>query len=138
MASIDLSSYNDLFITNARNCIDTINKNVILFSLSANEQEKKTAISEIFRMIHMLKSQSAFMGYSSTAGFCLILEKIFYVIKNNVNLLTADKLSEFKQAFTLLTSNIQSITEQKKELDFSESLNKFAMIYKEHYEDSDH
>jgi len=70
---MDLSQYRDLFISEAVEQIDTINKALLELE---SKPEKSELIGEIFRSVHTLKGMSATMGYDPLTDITHELENL--------------------------------------------------------------
>lgn len=130
MVSFDINSYHSLFIKNARDCLNSIKDNLISL--------KTENVFEMYRMVHMLKSQSGFMGYQNTAQYCLLLEKIFKLIKEKNLLLNPSQISNINQALDILTKDLDQIEQQKKEIELIEKIDQLNQVYKNQYETVNH
>lgn len=118
MATTDLDSYHQLFIQSARDCLNILKSNFNAY-ITALPGQKTESLSEMFRMAHMIKGQAAAMGYQNTAQYCLTLQRIFQVIKEKNLTLSSNQINDINQAIAILEQNLNSIDQQKKELDFS-------------------
>lgn len=133
MISFDLNSYHPLFIKNARDCLNNLRSNLAGY-LSLDPQTKSQHAFEMFRMAHMLKGQSAFMGYPNTAQYCLILEKIFRLIQEKNLILKEDQMTELSQALDILTKDLTQIEAEKKEASLEENIKQLNQVYTNQYE----
>lgn len=79
MATVDLSTYKNLYVETALEFVNLMKKN--LHILSQNPQAKQN-IFELFRAAHSLKSQSYALQYMSTALYCKVLEDYFHEIND--------------------------------------------------------
>ena len=118
MVITDLDSYHGLFIQSARDCLNTLRNNFNAYVTSL-PQLNTEAVSEMFRMTHMIKGQAAAMGYQNTAQYCLTLQRIFQMVKEKNLSLNSNQIKDINQAINILEQNLNSIDQQKKELDFS-------------------
>jgi len=133
MVSFDINSYHSLFIKNAKDCLNSLKANLISFS-STGFQQKTVNIFEMYRLVHMLKSQSGFMGYQNTAQYCLLLEKIFKQIKEKNIPLNSNQINDINQALDVLTKDLDQINQQKKEIELIDKIDQLNQIYKNQYE----
>jgi chemotaxis protein histidine kinase CheA len=117
MANNDLSSYHNLFIEKATDCLQIMKDKLAVLNSSSDQQIKFEAISELHRMAHTLKGQCAFMGYSITAHYCLLLEKIFLVLKEKTILPLVDQMTILSSAGVNLTSALTTIAQTHQEPD---------------------
>lgn len=114
----NLSQYLDLFLQTGKEYLQSLNKCLIV--LEKNPQDKD-AIGEVFRSAHSLKSQSAAMGFASTAFLCHTVEDIFYEIKQGKLQVTPELADLLFASFDGLTNSINQIEKDHKELDLNES-----------------
>jgi two-component system, chemotaxis family, sensor kinase CheA len=131
MLSFDVSSYRDQFLTYANQSIGTVQTNISLFTQSTLTEEQKQLKNEVFRMIHTLKSQSAFMGYAETANLCLIMEKILKQLLNTNFTLTSLQYSVLNEGIVLLTQDIANIKQFNKEVEVKVIIAKLTNLFTE-------
>ncbi|HEV7453804.1 MAG TPA: chemotaxis protein CheW [Candidatus Saccharimonadales bacterium] len=113
----DLSQYLDLYIQTSKEYIQSLN--AALLVLEKNPAEK-TAIEDVFRNAHSLKSQSAAMGFEQTGYLCHVVEDVFYEIKQERMSLTAELADRLFAAFDALGASLASIEKEQKEVDLSQ------------------
>src|SRR5687767_14465533 len=113
----DLSQYQDLYIQTGKEYIQSLNASLLKLEKNTND---KSAIEEIFRSAHSLKSQSAAMGYQSTGYLCHVIEDVFYEIKNDRLLLNPELADYLFKALDGLDSSLRHIEKNNKEIDLSD------------------
>lgn len=112
----ELSQYKDLYLQTSREYLQALNNSLLLLE---KDQHDQTAIDEIFRSAHSLKSQSAAMGYEKTGFLCHTVEDIFYEIKQGRLELTPELADILFKAFDDLTHSIDSIESNDTETDLT-------------------
>ena len=137
MTVFELDSYHTLFVKNARDCLNNLKTNLITYN-SSTSQEKITKVTEMFRLAHMIKGQSAFMNYQNTTRYCLLLERVFKTVKEKNFVFNSNQIDQLIQVLDTLSKNLDAIDHQKKEIDLTEKINSLEQIYKNQYENSHH
>jgi len=137
MTVFELDSYHTLFVKNARDCLNNLKTNLITYN-SSTSQEKITKVTEMFRLAHMIKGQSAFMNYQNTTRYCLLLERVFKTVKEKNFVFNSNQIDQLIQVLDTLSKNLDTIDHQKKEIDLTEKINSLEQIYKNQYENSHH
>ena len=120
MTAIDLKTYLPMFISSVKDSLIIVEKNFnILLSSTVNPDQQKIAYTEIHRMFHMIKGRALFMGYEQTGQYCLLLEKIFSLLKENKLSLSIEQITTFSNSVKVLSDDLKMIEQQKKEIDLS-------------------
>lgn len=112
----NFAEYKDLYVQTSKEYLQELNTGLLKLE---KDPKEIAAIEDIFRSAHSLKSQSAAMGYDSTAFLCHTIEDVFYEIKEGrleIKPELADKLFE---AFDGLTESISLIEKENKEIDLN-------------------
>ncbi|HSX33782.1 MAG TPA: ATP-binding protein [Candidatus Saccharimonadales bacterium] len=113
----DLSQYLDLYVQTSKEYIQGLNAALLVLEKSPAD---KTAIEDVFRNAHSLKSQSAAMGYQTTGFLCHVVEDVFYEIKQGRMRLTPELADKLFGAFDALGQSIAQIEKDRHEADLSE------------------
>ena len=98
---MDLSSYKDLYISEAREYLSQISE--LLLSLE-RMPDNKDIIREIYRLMHSLKGSSATMGYSS-------IELLAHEAENLLSLVRDGKIQVNSDLIDLLLSVVDSLND---------------------------
>src|SRR5689334_19440098 len=112
----DTAQYLDLYIQTSKEYVQALNASLLVLEKNAAD---KTAIEDVFRNAHSLKSQSAAMGFETTGFLCHTVEDVFYEIKNGRLTLTPSLADQLFAAFDALGASLANIEQQSKELDVS-------------------
>lgn len=75
---MDMSQYRDLFVSEAREHLRTMNGLIEALSHGAQEQEQ---IDSLFRMAHSIKGMAASMGYQETADLAHRMEDVMALVR---------------------------------------------------------
>jgi two-component system chemotaxis sensor kinase CheA len=121
----DLSQYLDLYVQTAKEYIQSLNASLLV--LEKNPQDK-TAIEDIFRNAHSLKSQSAAMDFTSTGYLCHVVEDVFYEIKQGRKAVTPELADELFAAFDGLGVSVSRIETESHEADLSQLAEKIKSL----------
>lgn len=121
----DLAAYKDLYLQTSKEYLQELNSSLLKLE---KDPLDKTAIEDIFRSAHSLKSQSAAMGYTSTAFLCHTIEDVFYEIKEDKLVINSDIADVLFSAFDNLSSSIESIEKNNQELDSAQLVEKLKTL----------
>ncbi|MHB8894479.1 MAG: chemotaxis protein CheW [Candidatus Geothermincolia bacterium] len=114
---MDISQYKDLFITEAQEHLDSLNK--FLLQLE-NEPDNLDVITEIFRSAHTLKGMSATMGYDQLTELAHEMENLLEHLRTGDILVTTNVVDTLFSCFDTLGAIINAIAEDRpEEIDFS-------------------
>lgn len=133
MAAFDVSSYHDLFITNAKECLNDALLHINALS-EPNPIDIPTHVSEIHRRFHMLKSQCHFMGYPKTGALAAEIEKLSEIVKNNAQLYSTTWLQTVSKASLLVQQAIAKIEKDHTDSDFSKEIQDLELVIAQTYE----
>jgi two-component system, chemotaxis family, sensor kinase CheA len=113
---MDISQYKDLFITEAQEHLDSLNK--FLLQLE-NEPENMEVLTEIFRSAHTLKGMSATMGYDQLTELAHEMENLLEHLRAGDIAVTTSVVDTLFSCFDTLGSIIGAIAEGRSEtIDF--------------------
>src|SRR6185369_3343026 len=113
----DLSQYQELYVQTSKEYIQSLNASLLV--LEKNPADK-TAIEDVFRNAHSLKSQSAAMGFEQTGYLCHVVEDVFYEIKKERIRITPELADHLFAAFDALGTSLARIEKEQQEVDLSE------------------
>lgn len=114
--SEDLSQYRELYLQTSKEYIQSLNAALLKLEKNATDA---TAIDDIFRSAHSLKSQSAAMDYQTTGYLCHVIEDVFYEVKKGRLTLTPEIADKLFAALDALGSSIAQIEKEQHEVDLS-------------------
>jgi len=121
----DLSQYLDLYVQTSKEYIQSLNASLLVLEKNSSD---KTAIEDIFRNAHSLKSQSAAMDFTSTGYLCHVVEDVFYEIKQGRMALTPELADQLFTAFDGLGGSIARIETDGHEADLTELAEKIKQL----------
>ncbi len=124
MVDLDLSSYKPLYIQTA---YALVNEYRIAFNLFHTDISDTIALTNLHRISHSLKGQSAFMNYSQTALFFKQLEDFYSLLKNKPDLISLPLVQEIPQP-DILSKMILHIEKKNTEYPIETELNKLKHI----------
>ncbi|MBU4240442.1 MAG: Hpt domain-containing protein, partial [Actinobacteria bacterium] len=114
---MDISQYKDLFITEAHDHLDSLNK--FLLQLES-DPENLDVVTEIFRSAHTLKGMSATMGYDQLTELAHEMENLLEHLRSGDCPVTTDVVDTLFACFDTLGSIIEAVAEDRPEqIDFS-------------------
>ena len=114
---MDISQYKDLFITEAQEHLDSLNK--FLLQLE-NEPGNLDVVTEIFRSAHTLKGMSATMGYDQLTELAHEMENLLEHLRSGDCQVTGDVVDTLFACFDSLGAIIDAIAEDRPEqVDYS-------------------
>lgn len=114
MATVDLSSYRQLYLETAKQYYDILSNNYLKISRNSLD---KDAIKNIYISAHSLKSQSHAMGYIKMETLSGIIEKVIKNILANNTQIPNDLMVVIKEAIENVEISLRSIEEENKEKD---------------------
>ncbi len=114
---MDISQYKDLFITEAQEHLDALNK--FLLQLE-NDPNNLDVVTEIFRSAHTLKGMSATMGYDQLTELAHEMENLLEHLRTGDVPVTTNVVDTLFSCFDTLGAIINAIAEDRPEqIDFS-------------------
>ena len=114
---MDISQYKDLFITEAQEHLDSLNK--FLLQLE-NDPNNLDVVTEIFRSAHTLKGMSATMGYDQLTELAHEMENLLEHLRTGDVRVTTNVVDTLFSCFDTLGAIINAIAEDRPEqIDFS-------------------
>ncbi len=114
---MDISQYKDLFITEAQEHLDSLNK--FLLQLE-NDPSNLDVITEIFRSAHTLKGMSATMGYDQLTELAHEMENLLEHLRTGDIPVTTGVVDTLFSCFDTLGAIINAIAEDRPgEIDYS-------------------
>lgn len=113
---MDISQYKDLFITEAQEYLDSLNKSLMQLE---NEPDNLDLITDIFRSAHTLKGMSATMGYDNLTLLAHEMENMLEHLRTGDIPVVPSIVDTLFGCFDTLGEIIDSIAEDKaEEVDF--------------------
>ncbi len=109
---MDISQYKDLFITEAQEHLDALNK--FLLQLE-NDPQNLDVVTEIFRSAHTLKGMSATMGYDQLTELAHEMENLLEHLRTGDVLVTTAVVDTLFSCFDTLGAIINAIAEDRAE-----------------------
>jgi len=121
---IDTDKYKDIFLSEAKNLIEIMNKALLKLEKIPTKME---LVNDIFRSVHTLKGMADTMDYQKTVQLCHALEDLLDLIKRKKIKLdrSVDILFE---CFDTLEAALKILKEGKKELDMSSLVKKLQKL----------
>ena len=104
--SINLGEYRDIFLEEADELIQELNKN--LLELEKNP-ENAIIINNIFRAAHSLKSSAAFVGLNDLSDLAHRMENLLQGIRDKTNIITQEVVDVIFKCFDAITEVIDSV-----------------------------
>lgn len=102
----DLPAFKDLYLKTSRENIQVLKTSLKeLFLQSGNT----TAIDEIHRNAHTLKSKSLLMGYTDIAALAKSIEDTFYEIKNGKTTVSQELLANLSNTVIGLDKALETL-----------------------------
>jgi len=118
---MDISQYKDLFITEAQEHLDALNK--FLLQLE-NDPQNLDVVTEIFRSAHTLKGMSATMGYDQLTELAHEMENLLEHLRTGDVMVTTAVVDTLFSCFDTLGAIINAIAEDR-----AEDVNFNALVY---------
>jgi len=126
---MDISQYKDLFITEAQEHLDALNK--FLLQLE-NEPDNIDVITEIFRSAHTLKGMSATMGYDQLTELAHEMENLLEHLRTGDIAVTTGVVDTLFACFDTLGAIINAIAEDRpEEIDFTSLVSEIRAVTEE-------
>jgi len=126
---MDISQYKDLFITEAQEHLDALNK--FLLSLE-NDPTNLDVVTEIFRSAHTLKGMSATMGYDQLTELAHEMENLLEHLRTGDTPVTTSVVDTLFACFDTLGAIINAIAEDRpEEIDFSGLVSEIRSVTEE-------
>lgn len=123
---MDISQYKDLFITEAQEHLDSLNK--FLLKLEG-DPEDRDVITEIFRSAHTLKGMSATMGYDQLTELAHEMEDLLDHLRAGDMPVTATVVDMLFNCFDTLGEIIEAISSgSEEEIDYSALISEIREI----------
>ncbi|MBU4385776.1 MAG: chemotaxis protein CheA [Actinobacteria bacterium] len=123
---MDISQYKDLFITEAHDHLDSLNKFLLRLE---SDPENLDVVTEIFRSAHTLKGMSATMGYDQLTELAHEMENLLEHLRSGDCPVTTDVVDTLFACFDTLGSIIEAIAEDRPEqIDFSALVSEIRAI----------
>lgn len=123
----DLTNYRQTYIKTAKEYADLMATQLSVLEIDPTNE---SAIEEVYRISHSLKSSSVAMRYSNTASLCGIFEDIFKKIKDGTLESSEELIQIVKDSADRLKKSISHIELDNTEIDLSSELRKLRMIGK--------
>mgnify|MGYP000035353370 CR=1 FL=1 len=127
---MDMNKYLDVFIEEAREHLDNMNRCLLGLERSPADREK---LDEIFRSSHTLKGMAGTMGFEKVSYLTHEMENILQDIKNEKYELSEGVIDVLFKSFDVLEEIIAGIAQNgvEKDIDLTEILNELkGRIYK--------
>lgn len=120
----DLNKYKDVFLSEAKEHIDSMNKSLLKLEKAPGKME---LINDIFRASHTLKSTAATMNYDNTATLCHAVEDALDSIKKRK--IKPDKVVDILfECFDTLELTLKELRKDKEELDTDDLVEKLQRL----------
>lgn len=118
MADINLSDYKALYLQTARKYVTDIQSGLAVLD---SDLANKDAIESIYISTHSLKSQSQVMTYVQTGALSGEIEALFRAVREGKVTITAEIVTQLKQAAASLAASLDSIEKDSKESDLAQA-----------------
>jgi len=116
----DLNKYKDVFLSEAKEHIDSMNKSLLKLEKAPGKME---LINGIFRAAHTLKSMAATMNYDKTATLCHAMEDALDSIKKK-KIKLGKVVDILFECFDTLELTLKELRKNKDELDTDDLVEK--------------
>lgn len=103
---MDMANYRDVFIEEANEITDNLNKALLAFE---KDTENLTPVNELFRSAHTMKGMAATMGYDRLTEFTHSLEDLLDSVRSGKIPATREVLDIFYKSVDVMTEFITSI-----------------------------
>lgn len=114
---MDVSQYKDLFITEAQEHLDAMNRSLLQLE---KEPASTDIVAEIFRSAHTLKGMSATMGYEQLTGLAHEMEDLLEHLRSGDMEVTAEVVDVLFASFDTLGAIVNRIAADRTEpVDYS-------------------
>lgn len=124
----DLKQYLDLFETEAKEYIQTLNNTLVELEKKPEDQD---LLYTVMRVAHTLKSMMATMDFNSLAELCHKMEDFFDAARNNKLVLTKDLTSVLFKCVDILEEGVKKVLADEKEPDTKALVSKLQIILEE-------
>ncbi|GAA0365216.1 chemotaxis protein CheA [Bacillus horti] len=129
---MDMNQYLDMFIDEAREHLQAINDNLLVFEKTP---EDISIVNEIFRSAHTLKGMAATMGFEDLAALTHEMENVLDLIRQHKLVVTTPVIDVIFQSVDALESMVTSIIEKGDgKLDVTDIVAKLAAIVSGKYD----
>ncbi|MBI1829083.1 MAG: chemotaxis protein CheA [Thaumarchaeota archaeon] len=108
---MDNSQYRDMFVQEAREHIENLNKFLLHFE---QEPEVQEHVNTLFRSAHSLKGMAATMGYDQIREVCMAIEGLFEKFRKSEERLSANLANSLFKCFDLLQ---ELVDDENKKID---------------------
>ena len=125
MTTMDVSKYNDMFLSEAKDNLQLLNES--LLKLEKNPADLKP-VDEMFRAAHSLKGMAATMNYNKLAGLCHAIEDVLDKVRKKERELTSEMVEAFFECFDNLELSLRRISGGEDEADVAVSLSKLNRL----------
>lgn len=123
---MDISQYKDLFITEAQEHLDALNRFMLQLE---NEPQNLDVVTEIFRSAHTLKGMSATMGYDHLTELAHEMENLLEHLRTGDVPVTSMAIDTLFSCFDTLGTIVAAISEdQAEEIDYSSLVNEMHAV----------
>lgn len=123
---MDMNQYLDMFIDEAREHLQAINDNLLVFEKTPDDI---SIVNEIFRSAHTLKGMAATMGFEDLAALTHEMENVLDLIRQHKLVVTTPVIDVIFQSVDALESMVTSIIEKGDgKLDVTDIVTKLAAI----------
>ena len=123
---MDISQYKDLFITEAQEHLDSLNKFMLELE---NDPANLDVLTEIFRSAHTLKGMSATMGYDQLTELAHEMENLLEHLRTGDIAVTTPVVDTLFTCFDTLGAIINAIAEDRpEEIDFSNLVGEIRLL----------
>jgi two-component system, chemotaxis family, sensor kinase CheA len=103
---MDLSKYKGEFISEARDSLDSLNKDLVELEKTPNDEE---IIHRLFRSFHTLKGNAAAMGYAKFSELAHSLEDVLSKIKDKELSMSSELMSIILEGCDVLEDGLEKI-----------------------------
>lgn len=121
---IDTDKYKDIFLSEAKNLIEIMNKALLKLEKNPTKME---LVNDIFRSVHTLKGMADTMDYQKTVQLCHALEDLLDLIKRK-KIKMDRSVDVLFECFDTLEAALKILKEGKKELDMSSLVKKLQKL----------
>lgn len=125
MTTKDVAKYKDLFLSEAREHLEAMNKSLLKLEKRPRETE---FIDEIFRQTHTLKSMASTMNYDKMTRLCHATEDVLDGIKRK-KLKIDDVIDPLFECFDALETGIKQISGDKEEVDSATLVERLQALF---------
>jgi len=124
---VDIAKYKDEFISEAREIIEVLNSNLLLFEKDLSNTNIK---KDIYRSLHTIKGMAATMGLQDISSVCHEVENL--IGRDKVKVVSPEAVSAVFESIDILDLLLKSYKEDKKEtIDIAPVITKLQSMEKE-------